>query len=432
MRIILPVLALSIIAVLTIKYVLSGSKYANHLTKSFWTICSIVFILAMIVQPQIVYEGSVRGLKTWFEIVLPSLLPFFIASELLVAFGVVHLMGVLLEPVMRPLFNLPGSGSFVLAIGFTSGFPIGAVVTAKLRQQRLCTRIEAERLICFTNNSSPLFMLVAVAVGMFHDQELGMIIAGAHYLASLTLGIGLRFYGRKDPETIGPTYSTENILKRAIRQMLLVQSRENRPVGRIISDVVKNSVTNLLTIGGFIILFAVLIRIFTNIGVIHLMGELFGILLAPLGLSPELLQSLGSGFWEMTLGTKSASEATAPLLQKLVAVAIILGWGGLSVHAQVAAMIADTDIRILPFVISRSVHACIAVLYTYILIGSAYSKTAVALAQPVFARFGQQATVSPVANLLFSFKIFTALILFMITFAVIMYLFKSIKSTVYK
>ena len=431
MRIILTVFALGILAILTIKYVFSGSKYTNYLTKSFWTICSIVFIAAMIAQPQIVFEGSVKGLETWFEIVLPSLLPFFIASELLMAFGVVHFMGILLEPVMRPLFNLPGSGSFVLAIGFTSGFPIGAVVTAKLRQQRLCTRIEAERLICFTNNSSPLFMLVAVAVGMFHNQELGLIIAGAHYLASLTLGVALRFYGRKDKEAIGPSYSAENILKRAIRQMLKVQSRENRPVGRIISDVVKNSVTNLLTIGGFIILFAVLIRIFTNTGVIHLMGEFFGIILTPLGMSPDLLQSLGSGFWEMTLGTKSASETTAPLLQKLVAVAMILGWGGLSVHAQVAGMIADTDIRIYPFVISRSVHACIAALYTYILAGPAYNKT-VALVQPVFATFGQQVTVSPVANLLFSFTLLAIIIVLLFAIAVMLCLLKTIKSTIYK
>ena len=431
MRTILTVFALNILVVLTIKYVFSGCKYTKYITKSFWTICSIAFIVAMIIQPQIVYEGSVKGLETWFEIVLPSLLPFFIASELLMAFGVVHFMGVLLEPVMRPLFNLPGSGSFVLAIGFTSGFPIGAVVTAKLRQQKLCTRIEAERLICFTNNSSPLFMLVAVAVGMFHNPELGLIIAGAHYLASLTLGVSLRFYGRKDKEAIRPTYSTENILKRAIRQMMNVQSRENRPVGRIINDVVKNSVANLLTIGGFIILFAVLIRIFTNTGVIHLMGDFLGIVLIPMGMSPELLQSLGSGFWEMTLGTKSASEATAPLLQKIIAVSMILGWGGLSVHAQVAGMIADTDIRIWPFVISRSAHACIAAFYTYILAGPAYNKT-MTLAQPVFATIGQQITVSPVANLLFSFTLLAVFIVLPTALAVILYLLKTIKTAMYK
>ena len=46
--------------------------------------------------------GGLTGLKTWWNIVFPALLPFFIASELLMSFGVVHFMGVLLEPVMRP------------------------------------------------------------------------------------------------------------------------------------------------------------------------------------------------------------------------------------------------------------------------------------------------------------------------------------------
>ncbi|ACV62057.1 sporulation integral membrane protein YlbJ [Desulfofarcimen acetoxidans DSM 771] len=430
MLIFITIFAIAVMSVLTIKYAFPSRKYTNHSGKIFWTACSIFFIIAMILQPQIVYEGSVKGLKTWFEIVLPSLLPFFIASELLMAFGVVHFMGILLEPVMRPVFNLPGSGSFVLAIGFTSGFPIGAMVTAKLRQEKLCTRIEAERLICFTNNSSPLFMLVAVAVGMFNKPELGLVIAGAHYLASLTLGICLRFYSRNDREAIAPAFSAGNILKRAIRQMLTVQSRENRPVGRIMSDVVKNSVSNLLAIGGFIILFAVLIRIFTNTGLIHLMGDFFGILLIPLGISPELLQSLGTGFWEMTLGTKSVCETTAPLLQKLVAVAIILGWGGLSVHAQVASMIAETDIRILPFVLGRIAHACIAGLYTYILAGYSYGET-LALAKPVIAAYGQR-TVSLTANLLFSFSLLTLLILLPIALAILLQLLKSMKSFVYK
>ena len=49
--------------------------------------------------------------------------------------GVVHMMGVFLEPVMRPLFNVPGTGSFVMAMGLASGFPIGAILTAELRSR---------------------------------------------------------------------------------------------------------------------------------------------------------------------------------------------------------------------------------------------------------------------------------------------------------
>lgn len=333
----------------------------------FWTVCALVFVASMMVYPRIVFEGAVVGLKTWWNIVFPALLPFFIASELLMNFGVVHFMGVLLEPVMRPLFNVPGVGSFVMAVGFTSGYPIGSMVTAKLRSQGLCTRVEAERLMSFTNNSSPLFMLVAVAVGMFNNPGLGVLIVGAHYLSNLTLGFALRFYARNDTERVPePSAGNRSPVVRAFRQMLQVQRQENRPVGKVIGDAVRNAVTNLLNIGGFIILFAVIIRLLNAAGFIDGLAGTLGIFLLPLGFSPEILPALGSGFFEMTIGSKLASESAAPLIQQVVAVGMILAWSGLSVHAQAASMIAETDIRMFPFMLSRVGHTCLAGFYTFI------------------------------------------------------------------
>ncbi len=346
-------------------------KFKNTNRKDFnrlgWTVLALAFTAAMIYNPRIVFEGSVTGLKTWWNIVFPSLLPFFIASELLMSFGVVHFMGVLLEPVMRPLFRVPGAGSFVMAVGFTSGYPIGAMLTARLRSDGLCTRVEAERLMSFTNNSSPLFMLVAVSVGMFNNPGLGVLIAGAHYLSNLTLGLILRFYAGGDPERLAELPASDRgVVRQAFRKLLLLQRQENRPVGKIMGDAVKNSITNLLNIGGFIILFAVIIRLMSAAGIIEAIAHSLGVLLLPLGFSPDILPALGSGFFEMTIGSRLASEAAAPLTQQVVAVGMILAWSGLSVHAQAASMIAETDIRMLPFVVARVCHTCLAGLYTYL------------------------------------------------------------------
>lgn len=329
----------------------------------------VLFILSMIMKPGVVFAGSVTGLKTWWNIVFPSLLPFFIASELLIGFGIVRFMGVLLEPVMRPIFNVPGSGSFVMAMGYTSGFPIGAVITTRLRENGLCTRLEAQRLLAFTNNSSPLFMLVAVPVGMFNNPALGYIIAGAHYLANLTLGLLLRFYGRKDPEaSLQPKTPAGNIFLRAVQEMLLVQREDPRPVGKILGDAVKNSVNTLLNIGGFIILFAVVIQLLSEHGCISILADVLGTVMVPLGFSPVVMPALASGLFEMTIGTRLVAESPAPLSQQLTAVAVILAWSGISVQAQVASIIAGTDIRLLPFILARLAHSALAALYTLLIL----------------------------------------------------------------
>lgn len=332
-----------------------------------WTVCALAFVISMALYPKVVFDGATLGLKTWWNIVFPALLPFFIASELLMNFGVVHFMGVLLEPVMRPLFNVPGAGSFVMMVGFFSGYPIGSMVTARLRSEGLCTRVEAERLMSFTNNSSPLFMLAAVAIGMFNNPMVGLLIAGAHYLSNITLGLGLRFYGG-DSRLRCPGHPQRggNIVRQAFQKMLQVQRADNRPPGKVMGDAVRSAVTNLLNIGGFIILFAVIIRLLTTAGVIDALANLLGVLLLPLGFMPDILPALGSGFFEMTIGSKLASEAAAPLIQRVTAVGMILAWSGLSVHAQVASMIAETDIRMKPFIMTRLAHTALAGLYTYL------------------------------------------------------------------
>src|SRR5690606_15963889 len=121
--------------------------------------------ISMISLPKESFQASIRGLNMWWEIVFPSLFPFFVISELLIGFGVVSFIGVLLEPLMRPIFRVPGVGGFAWAMGMATGFPAGAKLTARLREEGQLTQFEAERLVSFTNSSSPLFIFGAVSVG---------------------------------------------------------------------------------------------------------------------------------------------------------------------------------------------------------------------------------------------------------------------------
>lgn len=127
---------------------------------------SVVFItVAMVTYPKDAFDSAIQGLNLWWTVVFPALLPFFILSELLMGFGVVHFIGVILEPLMRPVFNVPGVGAFAMSMGLASGYPMDAVITCKFRKDNLCTAVEAERLLSFTNTADPLFMFGAVAVG---------------------------------------------------------------------------------------------------------------------------------------------------------------------------------------------------------------------------------------------------------------------------
>lgn len=341
----------------------------------------ILFTIALVVFPGEGLEAARDGLKIFWEIVLPSLLPFFVLSEILLGLGVVHFFGVILEPLMRPLFNVPGAGAFALSMGLAAGYPMDAVITGKFRRMGLCSRIEGERLLAFTNTADPLFMFGAVAVGMFGHPELGLVIALAHYLSAFSVGFIFRFYGRKEKGTPEKKDPAAGLFSRAAKKMRQARKEDNRPFGQLLGDAVKESVNALFMIGGFIIVFSVLCRMLEVTGVFRLLLPAVGRALKIFGLDSALASSLLKGILEIDLGVMTTARTTAALNDRLIIAGVIIAWSGLSVHGQVISVIRGTDIRILPYLAARVGHALLAGFYTFLLSG--FVKTTARVFLPV-------------------------------------------------
>ncbi|WP_124727642.1 sporulation integral membrane protein YlbJ [Staphylospora marina] len=324
---------------------------------------------ALVLYPEQAFHSSIRGLSIWWDVVFPALLPFFIAAEMMMGFGVVHFLGVLLEPLMRPLFRVPGAGAFVMTVGLISGNPMGAKLTARLREQRMVTREEAERLVAFTSTAGPLFLFGAVAVGFFESTSVGVILAAAHYLSTLLVGFLMRFHEAQAPPSGPPDKKQGFILLRALRAMHRARIQDGRPLGQLLGQSVTSAVQTLLLIGGFIMLFSVLTHLFRHVGAALLLEKAISALLRLFSFPTELSDSLLAGFFEITLGSQLASAASPelPLVLKLAAVSLVIGWNGLSIHAQVASMISGTDIRYLPYFFARIIHGFLAAIITLLL-----------------------------------------------------------------
>lgn len=340
-----------------------GARFSTFLLAT----ATVTVVIAMIFDPELAFRSAVRGLEIWWHVVFPALLPFFIGGQVLMGIGVVHFMGVLMEPAMKPLFNVPGAGSFVIAMGLASGYPIGAVLTARLRKDNLVTREEAERLISFANTADPLFMAGAVAVGMFGNAALSGLIMISHYLGALITGFLFRFYRRGAPVT--PSLQDEKgfILTRAFNALWEARRRDGRPFGKLLGEAVEVSADTLMLIGGFIILFSVIIQMLRHTGVVEWVASLLALPLGPLGVDPTTLPGLVNGIMEITIGTQTVADAEASLLQRVMIAGAIIAWSGLSVFGQVAAIVQGTDIRLLPYLVARGIHALVSAMITVLL-----------------------------------------------------------------
>lgn len=336
-----------------------------------FALIAVIMAAALILMPQEAFEASVRGLNIWLEIVFPSLLPFLIIAEMLIAFGVVKLLGVFLEPLMRPLFKVPGAGGFVWAMGLASGNPSGAKLTARLRDEGQLSRIEAERLVSFTSSSNPLFIFGAVSIGFFNNAKLGILLGLTHYAANIFVGLVMRFYGRnEEKKNLNRSKKDTSIfpIMTALKSMHRTRLNDQRPFGKILGDAVNSSIQTLLMIGGFIIIFSVINKLLFHLHITSFFASIFSSLFHTLHLPSTLSIPFISGLFEITLGSQLTSQAGgATLLTQAIIVSSLLAFGGFSIQAQVASILAETDIRFKPFFLARLIHTFFAAILTLIL-----------------------------------------------------------------
>lgn len=338
-------------------------------------VCGIA--LAM---PDVALSASLRGVKVWWEVLFPALFPFFVLSELLLGFGIVHLAGTLLDPLMRPLFRLPGAGGFVVAMGFASGYPVGARLTSRLMEQRLVNRSQGERLVEMTTTSDPIFLIGAVGVGFFGRPEAVPVLAIAHYGGAILLGFLSRW--RRDPDGGGyrpsdaPAYAPGSArqpggrLRAALAAMHRARISDGRPLGILLADSIRSSLALMMVVGGLVVFFSAALDLLLYSGLLRPAQEAIAWLLQAAGMPAALAPSFVKGAFEVTLGAQAAAQATlasapAALIDRLAAASFVLSWAGLSVHAQVAGLMGRTGWRYGPFVRTRMLHGLVSVVIVY-------------------------------------------------------------------
>ncbi len=151
--------------------------------------------------------------------------------------------------------------------------------------------------------------------------------------------------------------------------------QEKRPIGKLLGDAIVSSIQTLLMIGGFIILFSVLNKMITVFHITAALSFIMQHILSFFQLTTEFSIPILSGMFEMTLGSQMISQITeTPLLQQAMVTSFILAFSGLSIQAQVASILAETDIRFKPYFFARIIQSILAPIFTFIFWKPFYEK----------------------------------------------------------
>ena len=320
----------------------------------------ICFTILLIIFSGSNLEAAKKGINLWLNSVLPSLLPFFIATELLSYTNIIYYIGRFLNNIMRPLFNVPGEGAFAFLMGIISGYPTGAKIVSNLKENNICTKTECERLIAFTNNSGPLFIIGTVGTSLLFDTSIGFLLLFTHILACITVGIIFRFWKYKKEKDSYTRYETKSKPRVTFNNL-----------GDVIGESIKSATNTVVMIGGFVVLFSVINSMLNNSNLYNILINMTSPFFNFFGLDNSFLQGIYTGLIELTNGIQYiCSIPTKTISTTIIICAFLLGFGGISVMLQVLSITSKSHISIKPYIIGKLLHGIIAAFYTYLIISN--------------------------------------------------------------
>lgn len=269
-----------------------------------WLLLPVAAVMALLLIKSAVAAEAVRqGLSLCVRSVIPSLFAFFVAVSFAVNTGLFHTLRALGIP----------TGAAVFLLGALGGYPLGGRTVGEAYNAGLLSKIEAERLLACCNNAGPAFILAVAGQTVFSNSKMGLALWGIHL--AVALGLYLLFYRKPQRE-------------------IELTPPPSSPMAAFIAAV-GSAAETMLHLCAFVVLFTV---------VMQLLAALFGSV-------PPLV----AGILEMTVGVTSLS----PHRTGFTLAAAFLGWGGVSVHCQTAAVLSATDLSLRRYLLGKALHGIV-------------------------------------------------------------------------
>lgn len=296
-------------------------------------VLSVFFVLLFVFSKDI-SSSIIFSISIWKDNLLPSLFPFFVMSDLLLAYGFVDIISFFLGAIMTKWFYLPKDAAFAFFVSLFSGFPSGSKYVNDLLNAKKISIDDANYLIMFTHFANPFFIVTTIGLFLLSNVKAGYIILISHILSNIIVA----FIFRKKKVIL----NNDNNYKKAF-----YLSSPDKPFITILTNSIFKSFKTLVNMLGIIMIFLMITTIIKKI--IPLTGITNGLL---------------SGFLEMTQGVKYISSLDISLPIKASILSAIVSFSGLSVHFQVKSIIDETDIKYSNFLKARVVQSFISFFLT--------------------------------------------------------------------
>lgn len=150
----------------------------------------LLFILGLfLLFSKPVAAGASEGIFLCLQILIPSLFIFLILSDFCVKTGILNFVLKPFGKLCEKLFHTDPNLGPLLFMSLICGYPVGAKLLRDLAQAQKISPQTAGRLLAFSVNAGPAFLIGSVSIPLFGSVSYGFVIFLSQIIAFFIVGI---------------------------------------------------------------------------------------------------------------------------------------------------------------------------------------------------------------------------------------------------
>lgn len=276
----------------------------------------IFLMLILVINPKTALSGAVSGLNLWFDVIVPTLLPFMIISYLI--------QNVYGNTIRNPLL-------YVTLIGLFCGYPMGSFAAVSMYNQKRISKKAAYLLLACCNISSPAFVISYISLSSLEIDTFPYGILLVNYIPVILVLLYL--------------FLTEKVSSAA------KSSAISMPMNfETFDSALTSSIINILKLGAYIIIFSI-----------------FAAFISLFPIRSRIIKCLFIGSMEITTGIRHAVNENLNKNILIPLVLVINAFGGLSCAFQSNTFIRESDLSIKKYIYGKFLLAALTLSAWYLL-----------------------------------------------------------------
>ncbi len=162
----------------------------------------VYIIYCLVFEFNTIKEEIITALFLWANVIVPSVFPYLIISQYISNSSFIEKIPL---RIISFIFGIKKCSIKAVLCSAFCGYPSGAVCARNLYEKGEIDIKEAQRLIYYTNNAGPLFLISAVGTGLLGSTKDGIAIYLIQLISSFIYGIIRREKSNSYNKRIKPT-----------------------------------------------------------------------------------------------------------------------------------------------------------------------------------------------------------------------------------